>query len=80
MSEAGRFTLTMRGPRFRVWRFVMKIGLPNLLFLVFLVLKLTGKIDWSWWWITCPLWAGIAILALIAVLFGGLVGVLKLIK
>lgn len=33
------------------------IGLPAALFLVFLVLKLTDKIDWSWWWVTCPLWA-----------------------
>lgn len=31
-------------------------ALPVLLFLVFLVLKLTGEIDWSWWWITAPLW------------------------
>ena len=28
----------------------------NLLFLVFLVLKLTKVIDWSWWWVTAPLW------------------------
>ena len=25
------------------------------IFLVFLFLKLLGKIDWSWWWITAPL-------------------------
>jgi uncharacterized membrane protein len=30
--------------------------LPGLIFLVFLVLKLTGYIDWSWWWVTAPLW------------------------
>lgn len=30
--------------------------LGTLLFLVFLVLKLTGVIAWSWWWITAPLW------------------------
>lgn len=29
--------------------------LPTL-FIVFLVLKLTHVIDWSWWWVTCPLW------------------------
>lgn len=23
---------------------------------VFLVMKLTGTWDWSWWWITSPLW------------------------
>ena len=27
-----------------------------LLFLVFLVLKLTEVITWSWWWVTAPLW------------------------
>lgn len=34
------------------------IGLTGVLFIVFLVLKLTNVIDWSWWWVTCPLWAG----------------------
>jgi len=28
------------------------------LFFIFLVLKLTNYIDWSWWWITAPLWIG----------------------
>jgi hypothetical protein len=32
-----------------------------LLFLVFLVLKLTGHIDWSWFYVTMPLWGGIAL-------------------
>lgn len=39
----------------------MNIGLPGLVFIVFLVLKLTGYIDWSWWWVTAPLWVGVAI-------------------
>ncbi|QNJ59399.1 hypothetical protein PP997_gp39 [Gordonia phage BigChungus] len=34
------------------------IGFGGALFLVFLVLKLTGVIDWSWWWVTAPLWIG----------------------
>ena len=34
----------------------MKISFPAALFLVFLILKLTSVIDWSWWWITAPLW------------------------
>jgi hypothetical protein len=42
------------------------IGLGGLLFLVFLVLKLTHVIDWSWWWVTAPLWIG-AILSIIIV-------------
>lgn len=36
-----------------------------LLFVVFLVLKLTGTINWSWWWVTSPLWISFAIFAVI---------------
>jgi hypothetical protein len=36
------------------------IGLDVILFVVFLILKLTGHIDWSWWWVTSPLWIPIA--------------------
>ena len=32
------------------------MGLGMVLFVVFLVLKLVGTIDWSWWWVTAPLW------------------------
>ena len=32
------------------------VGLSGLIFIVFLVLKLTHVIDWSWWWVTAPLW------------------------
>lgn len=32
------------------------VGIGMVLFIVFLVLKLTGTIDWSWWWVTSPLW------------------------
>ena len=39
-------------------RIVINTGItfPTLLFLVFLVLKLTNVISWSWWWVTAPLW------------------------
>jgi hypothetical protein len=50
-------------------------GLPGTLFLVFLVLKLTDTIDWSWWWVTSPLWLGFAILAGLAVIFGAGAGI-----
>lgn len=41
-----------------------------ILFLVFLTLKLTGVIAWSWWWVTAPLWGGVALLGFIfAVIF-----------
>ena len=34
----------------------IKVSFTVLLFLVFLVLKLTGVIGWSWWWVFSPLW------------------------
>ena len=37
------------------------IGFLGVLFIVFLVLKLTNQIDWSWWWVTCPFWGPTAI-------------------
>ena len=37
------------------------IGLGGILFVLFLILKLTGYIDWSWWWVTAPLWIPFAI-------------------
>lgn len=37
------------------------LGLGGVLFVVFLVLKLTNNIDWSWWWVTSPLWIPAAI-------------------
>ena len=32
------------------------IGVTGLLLVAFVVLKLTGYIDWSWWWVTAPFW------------------------
>jgi hypothetical protein len=42
------------------------IGFGTILFLIFLTLKLTNYIDWSWWWVFSPLW--------IPLLIAGLVG------
>ena len=39
----------------------------NLLFLTFLVLKLTKVIDWSWWWVTAPLWIPFGLLLVLVV-------------
>ena len=34
------------------------VGFFGLMFLIFMTLKLIGVIDWSWWWVTSPLWVG----------------------
>lgn len=43
------------------------ILLPGM-FLLFLYLKLTGAITWSWWWVTAPLWGGFAFVVVFFVL------------
>jgi hypothetical protein len=48
-------------------------SLANLLTTLFVGLKLTNHIDWSWFWIVSPVLISIAISALI----GGTIGVLK---
>jgi len=32
------------------------IGFIGLLTIAFIVLKLLGKITWTWWWVLSPLW------------------------
>jgi hypothetical protein len=46
------------------------VGLDIILFVVFLVLKLTGHIDWSWLWVTSPLWIPIAFGIVVLVIWG----------
>ena len=37
------------------------IGIVSLLGVVFIVLKLTDVIDWSWWWVTSPFWINVVL-------------------
>lgn len=47
------------------------IGFAGLLTVLFVALKLTGVIDWSWLWVLSPLWiAAFLSLAVIAVFIG----------
>ena len=32
------------------------IGFFGALTIVFIILKLTGSITWSWWWVLAPIW------------------------
>jgi hypothetical protein len=41
------------------------IGLFGMTFIVFLTLKLTGVIAWSWLWVTSPLWIGFGLFLLL---------------
>ena len=47
----------------------MKIGFLGFLTLVFIVLKLTHYIDWSWLWVLSPLWLGWVVVTAILFVF-----------
>ena len=36
-----------------------------MLTIAFIVLKLTGHINWSWWWVLSPAWILVAVLVLV---------------
>lgn len=42
-------------------------GFSSLLGLMFIGLKLTDHIDWSWWWVLAPLWIPGALVLLVIV-------------
>jgi energy-coupling factor transporter transmembrane protein EcfT len=43
------------------------MGFMTILGLIFITLKLTGHILWSWWWVLAPFW-GPAVIALICLI------------
>lgn len=44
------------------------VGFLGLLGVMFVGLKLTGYIDWSWWWVTAPFWGGFVFVIAAAIL------------
>jgi len=43
------------------------IGFTGLLTILFIGLKLTHNIDWSWWWVLCPLWIGLVLIVFLLI-------------
>lgn len=52
------------------------ISFLGLLTIVFITLKLTKVIAWSWWWVLCPLWGPLA-LVLIVLFIGFILAISK---
>lgn len=50
----------------------MKVGFLGLLTILFIGLKLTGYIGWSWVWVLAPMWIGFAALIVVAILIAAL--------
>lgn len=42
----------------------------SILCLIFITLKLTGYIAWSWWWVLAPIWIHISIILVVFVIVG----------
>ena len=58
------------------------VGILGFVFLIFLVLKLAGIgiiANWSWWWVTSPIWIPIVVIFVIS-LFIVIAKIIKLLK
>lgn len=51
------------------------IGFAGLLTILFIGLKLTGYIDWSWWWVLSPLWISALLVLAIVAIFLAILGI-----
>ncbi len=49
------------------------IGFGGLLTIVFIVLKLTGFIAWSWWWVLSPLWISVLLFVAVFAVCGAII-------
>jgi hypothetical protein len=45
------------------------IGFTGALTILFIGLKLTHVINWSWWWVLSPIWLSASILLTLAAIF-----------
>lgn len=48
------------------------VGFFGLLAVLFIGLKLTGYVAWSWWWVLAPLWGPLAFLFVVLAFLGAL--------
>ncbi|WP_045764638.1 hypothetical protein [Xanthomonas albilineans] len=56
------------------------IGFVGLLTIAFIVLKLTGYIAWSWWWVISPIWISLALFIVVIAIVAGLAMIAAFLK
>ena len=56
------------------------IGFLGALTILFIALKLTHIIDWSWWWVLAPLWIPVVVVLGIIAIVAIIVLIIKAIK
>ena len=45
------------------------LGLMSVLTIIFVVLKLVGTINWSWWWVLSPMWISSALYLIVIIIY-----------
>lgn len=57
----------------------MRVTFPGLLTILFVALKLTDTIAWSWWWVLAPMWipAAVAIVLFVAIGTAAVIGAVR---
>lgn len=56
------------------------IGFLGALTILFIALKLTHVIDWSWWWVLSPIWIPVAVVLGIIAIVAIVISIVKIIK
>ena len=56
------------------------IGFLGALTILFIALKLTHVIDWSWWWVLSPIWIPVAVVLGIIAVVAIVISIVKIIK
>lgn len=52
------------------------IGFCGLLTVLFIGLKLTNHIDWSWWWVLSPMWIPLAVVGFVVLVIIAITAIL----
>lgn len=55
------------------------IGFLGLLTILFIGLRLTGFIDWAWYWLIAPLWMPVALVLAIVIVGALVIGLIKIV-
>lgn len=56
------------------------IGFLGALTILFIALKLTHVIDWSWWWVLSPIWIPVAVVLGIIAIVAIVMLIMKVVK
>ena len=56
------------------------IGFLGALTILFIALKLTHVIDWSWWWVLSPIWIPVAVVLGIIAIVAIIMLIVKVVK